>query len=338
MATLTFYLQQVSPAFTPATMRGAWDDVTTTKVKVLGLTKSGVLTNYQPVINSVVADWDFLLQRFISDPLAADTAFSGIIDGVVGLSESNALLNAYLHLHIFVLVGATDVLRGTLLSNYIDTPEISTVTTTGGQGFSATMTGLQAYAGDTVVVELGVRCSADVATYVAKSYNGGTGVNLADGGDATVNTGWIRLAVGAVSSTGEFGLDTKIYTALISPITWLPGAPQMLVHQVPSSVVHPSKFMGRGPAMLEGLIELASGDERAFIAAVQTETIRHASWLDTDGTEVYAHVYAGEITSRALMNPLDTPGTTAIVEVGFKFACPDQRLYKASDDSILLGA
>lgn len=141
----------------------------------------------------------------------------------------------------------------------------------------------------------------------------------------------------APSTYAQFELGNTTYTSLVA-IQWLPGAPQFLVHTVPNSVTHPSKFMGRGPASLEGVLQTTSANERAFITALQTETIRHAAWVDTDATAVYCHVYAGEVTSRELLNPYGAPANTKTVRIGFKFTCPDQRLYKYSDNSVLIGS
>ena len=139
----------------------------------------------------------------------------------------------------------------------------------------------------------------------------------------------------------QFALAANIYgdgnPLGLRSFEWLPGEPQTLVHVVASSTTHPSKFMGRGPAKLQGEIQVAASGVRTFIADVQTETLRHASWVDADGTEVYVHVYAGTVASITPVAPHGTPAGTKLVRVGFSFICPDQRLYKASDDSTLLG-
>jgi hypothetical protein len=146
--------------------------------------------------------------------------------------------------------------------------------------------------------------------------------------------------MGALGLTtyNQFALASTTYTDLVS-ILWLPGEPISVLHLVPSSTTHPQKFMGRGPATLEGVLQTTTANERGFIAAVVgTQTVRHAIWVDGDGTEVYCHVYGGAITGREFMNPWGAAANTKLVRLSFKFVCGDQRLYKGSDDSVLVGA
>lgn len=145
--------------------------------------------------------------------------------------------------------------------------------------------------------------------------------------------------MGAIGLTtyNQFALGASTYTDLTT-LTWLPGAPITVCHLVPSSATHPQKFMGRGPATLEGTLQTTTANERGFIAAVVgTQTARHASWVDGDGTEVYCHVYGGEITGREFVNPWGAAANTKLVRLSFRFVCGDQRLYKGSDDSTLVG-
>jgi len=194
MATVTYYLQNAAPPYAPTTKRGAWDDAASTVAKGLG-SQSGANTFTETLIGNVTANWDQLLVRFVSAPLGSDCNFSGTIDGVIGLIGATAL-NGYLHLHVFVLQGGdpSDTLRGTLWANYIDSDPLSNTAATGGEGFSGTMSDLIAYAGDTIVVEAGVRASAGATGDNSLLYYGASGSDLVDNQNCTVSPGWIRLA------------------------------------------------------------------------------------------------------------------------------------------------
>ncbi len=147
------------------------------------------------------------------------------------------------------------------------------------------------------------------------------------------------MAALGLTTYAQFALATNIYTKLVEFPSRAPvGAPQRIVHQVPSSTVHPQKEYGRGPVVIEGLIQIVASSKRTFISDLQTQTKRKASWVDDDGTEVYMYVYAGEVTSERAMVPYGSPAGTKLVRIGFRFNTGDQRLYKAADDSVLLGA
>jgi hypothetical protein len=142
-----------------------------------------------------------------------------------------------------------------------------------------------------------------------------------------------------ILASNTYGLAADVTGMVGQPIQWQAGALQYLVHQCPNSLAHPSKFYGRGPASITGTIQLKATDYRTFLNDIHVETLRHAGWLDADGTEVYAHVYAGEMTGPLeWLQPNVTPAAALLVRVSFKFICPDQRLYKTSDNSVLVGA
>lgn len=203
MSTLTLYLQNAAAAYTPSTVRGAWDAIGEFHyVKAMGTSKSGALTSVGESVASTDADQDAIGMRFVSAPLAAETVFSGAYDLCVGMLESHADTNAYLHVHVFVLQGQTDNLRGTIVANAIDDTECGTAGATSGRGMSGTGTPVLALAGDTVVVEVGARCNADSASRTITTYYGGTGGGtLSDGGDGGTDTGWLALTYSAHTVT-----------------------------------------------------------------------------------------------------------------------------------------
>lgn len=141
-----------------------------------------------------------------------------------------------------------------------------------------------------------------------------------------------------ILGSNTYGLAADVTGMVGQTIQWQPGAPQFLTHLCPNSVTHPTKYYGRGPATLSGIIQLKATDYRTFLNDMHVETIRHAGWLDADGVEVYVHVYAGEVSAPVWLQPYVAPATTLLVRVEFRFECADQRMYKTSDNSVLVGA
>ena len=192
---LKLYLGQETPPFIPASVRGSWHYDAAANPKNLGAAKSAVGSSAAVTIASASANRDGLCRRFISAALAADTYFKGVVAGVLGAIESNVALNAYYRFHAYVIVGSSgDTLRGTIVNGWVDTAaEWGTAYGTAGQAVSAPITELQAYAGDTLVIEIGARCNADATTYTAKLYNGYDTADLAVGGDANNNPGYLNF-------------------------------------------------------------------------------------------------------------------------------------------------
>lgn len=191
MPNLKFYITRTTPDYTPTTYRGTWD-AGASQSFVMAPTMSGTVTNEQSINMPAVADYDYRRMRLVSEPLGGGVVFSGTVSGVIGMTESNADLNAKMHLHIFVTQGATDSLRGTILEDYIDAEELSASSASAGQAFSATMSEVTAYEGDLIVVEIGMRGSAATTGYYFTIYTGGTSTEMVNGG-AYTQTGWIEF-------------------------------------------------------------------------------------------------------------------------------------------------
>lgn len=144
----------------------------------------------------------------------------------------------------------------------------------------------------------------------------------------------------APDTYAKLELGSTTYTSLAS-LFWTPGAPQYIVHPCPSSVSHPAKFYGRGPASLEGELQCAGSSMTTFLTALQTDSAaRKAAWVGPNAVAVYVYVYAAEITEPPyyVAGAYGSPVNSKLMRVGFRFICPDQRLYLYSDDSVLVGA
>lgn len=188
-------------AYTPTTIRGAWEKTTGHMVCGMNSIKD------QPGLDGPVsvasaetigtADYDVLLLRSVSSPLAANCNFSGTLNVMLAVQESNTDADMAYYVHAFVTQGDTDNLRGTLLANYNDLNTNEWGTTALGKALSsaATLTAVSALAGDRIVVEIGYRArNITTSSRTGTLYYGGNGSDLASGGVATSGIGYIDFS------------------------------------------------------------------------------------------------------------------------------------------------
>lgn len=201
-----FYLHQTAPVYTPATIRGAWDQTAGAIARRMEQQKEwgGTIDNHFLFESSATLDFDVLLARFISGPLAAQT-ISGTIDAVIGLSESSALANLHWHLHIYVTQGDSDTPRGTLLSDYTEPlgtnewPNLAFATLNA----AAALSSLAISAGDRLVIEVGyVSREASATSRYGMMYLGtGTAISAAAADGAAAGTD-VSLKAGFFTFSG----------------------------------------------------------------------------------------------------------------------------------------
>lgn len=160
MATFTkLYLHTGTAPYTPATIRGTWDDTAGAVTRALDPYKTGG-GNITTVARAEAVSTDpyrVLLFRGVSGPLTAQT-ISGTLDVVLGILEANADADFHWMLHVYVTQGDSDTLRGTLLSNYTEALGTNEWPTTGtGKGLNSAqaLASLAVSAGDRLVVEIG---------------------------------------------------------------------------------------------------------------------------------------------------------------------------------------
>jgi hypothetical protein len=142
-------------------------------------------------------DYDVLLLRCVSAPLSADHNFSGTLNVMMAVQESNADADMAYYLHVFVTQGDTDNLRGTLLANYNDLNTNEWGTTALGKALSAaaTLTAVAALTGDRIVVEIGYRARNTLtSSRTGTIYYGGNGSDLSSGGAATSGVGYFDFS------------------------------------------------------------------------------------------------------------------------------------------------
>ena len=194
------YPSAVGVAYTPTTIRGAWEKTTGHAICGMGakdLSGLGGPLSIGGAETVSSADYDVLLLRCVSAPLAADHNFSGTLNLMMGVQESNAAADMAYYLHVFVTQGDTDNLRGTLLANYNDLNTNEWGTTALGKALSAaaTLTAVAALTGDRIVVEIGYRArNTTTSSRTGTIYYGGSGSDLASGGAATSGVGYFDFS------------------------------------------------------------------------------------------------------------------------------------------------
>ena len=177
MAFTTLYLTANAAPYTPATLRGAWDQTAGAITRAFDTQKvaGGNLTTIGIAEVNAAANHDVLLGRWVSGPVAAQT-FSGTLDCVLGVLASLAAADLAIHIHAYVTQGDSDTVRGTLLTNYVETVANEWPTTATGRAFAAAqaLTGVIASAGDRIVIEVGYVALNAVATSYTGTMNYGT--------------------------------------------------------------------------------------------------------------------------------------------------------------------
>lgn len=191
-----FYITNAAPPYAPTTARGAWDDAGNLGVTGGLLTaKSGAADVISKTETNVAAAYDVLLASWVASVVGNHT-IDGTVQWVHGLLESSALSDMVPHLHVYVTVGDSDTVRGTLLSDFIGATEYPT-TAAGATEGAQTLSSVAALNGDRVVVEVGFRANNVLITDQTGTINfGGTGgTDLTDGSTSvTTQPGWVEFS------------------------------------------------------------------------------------------------------------------------------------------------
>lgn len=206
------YVDNYPIPYTPATIRGAWDETGTPVTGKLNQSPAGAATDVTKSETTSTNNWDVLFGRWVSDPLAASTTISGTIDYMLMVWESSSA-NAHLHFHIYVTTGDSDTPRGTLLTDHVNPTEMKTVQR--GQGESGVaLSSVSAQAGDRIVVEVGAQFqNTHTFNFDTEIHYGGTGTpDLVEDETDTTAPKWIEFSsdfaltpaiLGATTAGGE---------------------------------------------------------------------------------------------------------------------------------------
>jgi hypothetical protein len=207
MAT-NLYLHNVDPGYTPATKRGAWDLSTAATIMRMDTSKfsGGIIASVGIVETSSSGTYDVLFARFVSGPLGAQTV-AGTVNVIISVMESNALADFFWHLHIYVTTGDSDTVRGTLLTDYVEstTNEWGAASTTSGLALQSaqTLSSLAVSQGDRIVAEVGyiARNTSTAARLGTMRYGSCLSASILDvapdltvGGDGTASAGFLTFS------------------------------------------------------------------------------------------------------------------------------------------------
>lgn len=228
MATKLYLSSDTVSRYDPSTRRGAWDKTTgLAAFSRLTKTPTGGGNLGQNTDANATVDYDVLVTGGVSDPLLSNVTISGTLDFALLMCESNADTDAKLHLHIWVTQGDSASLRGTLLSDWIDSNELPSGSTTQAAGLSGSgisLSSVNAQAGDRIVIEIGARCGNNFSTSRTLTCNRGSSLTVADavGNESANSTGNLPFPWFNFSSDFEFSSMMLYLTSQSAPVT--PGA------------------------------------------------------------------------------------------------------------------
>lgn len=208
-----FYLTANTAPYTPATIRGGWNDTAGSVTRRLSSQKDGggLLTTVARAETNSSNPYSVLLYRGVSGPLLGQS-LSGTLDLLIAASESNAAADMYWHVHAWVTVGDSDSVRATLVNDLAENTSNEFPTTAVGlklQSAAAIPGTIQD--GDRLVVEIGYVARNAVTTSYTGTLHYGT--QLTDDGtlasDMTLG-GAITLAGHIVLSADMVELPDSI--------------------------------------------------------------------------------------------------------------------------------
>lgn len=201
---MRLYLTNAAPGYTPATKRGTWNSSAATLARALAAAPAGTNTTAALAEASSTSNYNGLLGRWITDPIVNAGSLAGTARMIAGVRESASGMNAYFRIHIYVLAGSTDTVRGTLYANGVPSSGVAAAewyqATSGGQGRDTGVMELTAVAvqpGDRIVCEIGYQAqNTSTTSFTGTLYYGGTGTGVLDANDTAVTTdpGWIDFS------------------------------------------------------------------------------------------------------------------------------------------------
>lgn len=226
-----FYLHNAAAPYTPATIRGAWDQTAGAVTKALDTQREGGGANaiIQIAETSATNPFRVLLGRWISGPLGAQT-LSGTVDVLLGISESLSAADMNWYLHIYVTQGNSDTPRGTILGDFsegLGVNEWPTATTFKGLNAAAALSSLAINAGDRIVCEIGYVSREASATSRTGALRYGTlnAATLAVQADGAVAGTDVTLKSGFITFSGTITEDTVSVRLSQAVVDVLAGAP-----------------------------------------------------------------------------------------------------------------
>ena len=189
-----FYMQNAAPDIaTVTTNRGAWNSTASVLQRKLSRTKVGAIASKGVAETSATNNYDVLLLKLVSEPIPMAQTIAGNLSWVVGSLESSTNMNAFWHVHAYVTVGDTDMLRGTLVTDYTETANEWPTTAVGdGPVALLALNPVTISANDRIVIEAGyvARNTSTTSRTGTLWYGGTNAADLTLGGDETTLPGW----------------------------------------------------------------------------------------------------------------------------------------------------
>lgn len=190
------YLGNAAIPYSPASIRVTWTNPTvaspiTTKLCVVPTGANALKSWTESVPDRGTFHTDRLF-RAGSAALLSNVTISGTLDFCLAAWGTD--INSKIYFSLFVTAGATDTLRGTLLSNWLDSANLGT-TAQGELRTGLSLSSVAAQAGDYLIWEWGVRFSDSSGGDTENTRYGGTDAVPLGGGDTNVTTrsGWIKF-------------------------------------------------------------------------------------------------------------------------------------------------
>jgi hypothetical protein len=261
-----FYLHNDAAPYTPATLRGAWDQTAQAVTKRIDASRlpATTPTNVAAAETNVAAEWDVLLYRGVSGPLAAGTIGTGTVNVMLPVIENNPAADFHFHLHIYITQGDSDTQRGTLLADYREAAGVNEWGADGaacGRALNAAvaLSSLAVTAGDRLVIEIGYTARNTVTTsYTGTLYYGVSPDKavLVAGGPST-NIGYVefsetltgsaanRVSQGPVETLlTETTIVARISQGAVEALILSPGDP-LSVTQLITEILAPAVYATR---------------------------------------------------------------------------------------------
>lgn len=193
------YLSKGGAAYVPATIRGSWSKTSDASLVALYTAKDhpsmGDPVAASATESSSTSGYTSLIMRAVSAPLAADHTFGGTLNAMIAVGESSSNADYCYFLHVFVTQGNSDVVRGTLLSNYGESVEWPTTAAGRALASAQSVSAVAALTGDRIVAEIGLRSlNTTILSYSGTAYYGGGGSDLAASGAATSGVGFLDFS------------------------------------------------------------------------------------------------------------------------------------------------
>lgn len=207
-----FYMTRASQRpWQPSGFQGTWNltSVSTNTGYLVPYKGGGNNISFPRSETSATDPFKVCLLKMLLGPLSAQI-IGGTVDVVLGALESDAAANLFWALHLYVSVGESDSVRGTLLSNYVEDTTNEWPTTAAGLALQSaqTLTPVACQQGDWVILEIGyVARNSSTSSFTGTMRNGSTGITALAGQLADLTVGSTSVDTRAGFLTFANGID-----------------------------------------------------------------------------------------------------------------------------------